>query len=33
VAEFDTMAQGCRLETSVGCVLTGHGADLSSAIR
>ena len=26
--EFDTTAQGCRLATSVGGVLTGRGADL-----
>src|SRR5438270_592991 len=25
--EFDTTAQGCRLATSVGGVLTGRGAD------
>jgi hypothetical protein len=28
VAEFETTAQGCRLATSVGGVLTGRGADL-----
>src|SRR5262249_50621402 len=28
VPEFDTTAQGCRLATSVGGVLTGRGADL-----
>jgi predicted phage terminase large subunit-like protein len=28
VPEFETMAQGCRLATSVGGVLTGRGADL-----
>jgi predicted phage terminase large subunit-like protein len=28
VPEFDTTAQGCRLGTSVGGVLTGRGADL-----
>ena len=27
MAEFDTTAQGCRLATSVGGVLTGRGAD------
>src|SRR5690242_4603025 len=26
--EFDTTAQGCRLATSVGGVLTGRGADI-----
>ncbi len=26
--EFETTAQGCRLATSVGGVLTGRGADL-----
>jgi hypothetical protein len=26
--EFDTTAQGCRLATSIGGVLTGRGADL-----
>jgi hypothetical protein len=28
VSEFETTAQGCRLATSVGGVLTGRGADL-----
>jgi hypothetical protein len=28
VPEFETTAQGCRLATSVGGVLTGRGADL-----
>ncbi len=28
MAEFETTAQGCRLATSVGGVLTGRGADL-----
>jgi predicted phage terminase large subunit-like protein len=28
VAEFETTAQGCRLATSVGGVLTGRGADI-----
>src|SRR5947209_10955075 len=28
VPEFDTTAQGCRLATSVGGVLTGRGADI-----
>ena len=28
VPEFETTAQGCRLSTSVGGVLTGRGADL-----
>ena len=28
VSEFDTTAQGCRLATSVGGVLTGRGADI-----
>src|SRR5215813_7585264 len=28
MSEFDTTAQGCRLATSVGGVLTGRGADL-----
>jgi len=28
VSEFEATAQGCRLATSVGGVLTGHGADL-----
>ena len=28
VAEFETTAQGCRLATSVGGVLTGRGADM-----
>jgi hypothetical protein len=28
MSEFETTAQGCRLATSVGGVLTGHGADL-----
>src|SRR6266568_3966586 len=28
VAEFETTAQGCRVATSVGGVLTGRGADL-----
>jgi len=28
MAEFDTTAQGCRLATSVGGVLTGRGADI-----
>ena len=28
VSEFETAAQGCRLATSVGEVLTGRGADL-----
>jgi predicted phage terminase large subunit-like protein len=28
MAEFDTTAQGCRLATSVGGLLTGRGADL-----
>jgi hypothetical protein len=27
IPEFDTTAQGCRLTTSVGGVLTGRGAD------
>jgi len=27
-AEFETTAQGCRLATSVGVVLTGRGADI-----
>ena len=27
-SEFDTTAQGCRLATSVGGVLTGRGADI-----
>ena len=26
--EFETTAQGCRLATSVGGVLTGRGADI-----
>ena len=28
MSEFETTAQGCRLATSVGGVLTGRGADL-----
>ena len=28
VSEFETTAQGCRLATSVGGVLTGRGADM-----
>jgi hypothetical protein len=28
VPEFETTAQGCRLATSVGGVLTGRGADI-----
>jgi hypothetical protein len=28
VSEFETTAQGCRLATSVGGVLTGRGADI-----
>jgi hypothetical protein len=28
VPEFDRTAQGCRLASSVGCVLTGRGADI-----
>ena len=28
VPEFETTAQGCRLATSVGGVLTGRGADM-----
>jgi hypothetical protein len=28
VSEFETTAQGCRLVTSVGSVLTGRGADI-----
>src|SRR5271163_3197684 len=28
VPEFDTTAQGCRIATSVGGVLTGRGADI-----
>jgi hypothetical protein len=28
MSEFDTTAQGCRLATSVGGVLTGRGADI-----
>jgi hypothetical protein len=28
VPEFETTAKGCRLATSVGGVLTGHGADI-----
>ena len=28
MAEFETTAQGCRLATSVGGVLTGRGADI-----
>jgi len=28
VSEFNTTAQGCRLATSVGGVLTGRGADI-----
>src|SRR5207237_8784647 len=28
MTEFDTTAQGCRLATSVGGVLTGRGADI-----
>ena len=28
MAEFETTAQGCRLATSVGGVLTGRGADM-----
>jgi len=28
VPEFETTAQGCRLATSVGRVLTGWGADM-----
>jgi len=31
VPEFETTAQGCRLATSVGGVLTGRGADSSSS--
>jgi hypothetical protein len=27
-SEFETTAQGCRLATSIGGVLTGRGADL-----
>jgi hypothetical protein len=28
VPEFETTAQGCRVATSVGGVLTGRGADI-----
>ena len=28
VPEFETTAQGCRIATSVGGVLTGRGADI-----
>ena len=28
MSEFETTAQGCRLATSVGGVLTGRGADM-----
>ena len=28
ITEFETTAQGCRLATSVGHVLTGRGADI-----
>ena len=28
VSEFETTAQGCRLATSVGGVLTGRGGDI-----
>ena len=33
VPEFETTAQGCRLATSVGGVLTGRGADMITDIR
>jgi len=28
ITEFETTAQGCRLATAVGGVLTGRGADI-----